>query len=121
MSNLFDIGIGSALACSVVVAQVSGVDLASTQTISMLDLILRAGSPGILGGILVYSLYNSRKTTEQLAATFKDTMETVESAHVESSKKFSDDVDRLVKADLARTAVLDRAIQHCASVNGVPR
>jgi hypothetical protein len=121
MSNGIEVGLGSGVAGIAVLAQVTGVDTSAFDLSSMIMLFLKAGTAGILGGVTVYSLYRGGKTAEMLAATFKETMATVEAAHVESSRKFSDDVDRLVKADIARTAVLDRAIQHCASVNGVPR
>ncbi len=119
MSNIFEIGVGSALACSAVIAQINGVDLSSAAP-GLLDTIVRAGPSGILGGILIYALYRSGKTAEMLASTFKETLVNVEQAHKEASARFSVDVQNLVDADRDRTEVLDRAIQHCASVNGRP-
>ena len=121
MSNPVEIGAGSALAGLAVLAQITGISLFGGAIPEAVLLLLKAGTAGILGGITVYSLYRGGKTAEMLAQTFKETMASVENAHKEASKQFSKDVERLVEADTARTAVLDRAIQHCASVNGVSR
>jgi hypothetical protein len=121
MSNPVEIGAGSALAGLAVLAQVTGTDLFGGAIPDMIVVLLKAGTAGILGGITVYSLYRGGKTAEMLAQTFKETMASVEAAHKGASEQFSKDVERLVEADTARMAILDRAIQHCASVNGVSR
>jgi hypothetical protein len=121
MSNPVEIGAGSALAGLAVLAQITGTDLFGGAIPEIIVILLKAGTAGILGGITVYSLYRGGKTAEMLAQTFKETMASVEAAHTEASEKFSKDVDRLVQADTSRMAILDRAIQHCASVNGVSR